>query len=271
MNRDEFSVLTRDRLAKRVGVRCSNPSCRKLTTGPRSESSHIINIGVAAHITAAASGGPRFDPSLSSEERESAENGIWLCQNCAKMIDNDPARYSTELLRRWKGDTEASTLAELEGKPTTPPTDLCAEIEISYRKKRISGERHDYCLEVTLTNRGTEPLGAYHLDLTMPAIVVSNIEIQASYVEDRSDRDTAFFRVKSTDDIEQQLYPGDSKIVMAIPYYIDDKIYQGRFWDRMLNRDNRRDLFQEPVIVTFYRYGFQPLTLERCFGEFQIF
>jgi len=69
MNRDDFSVLTRDRLAKRVGVRCSNPSCRKLTTGPRTESTHIINIGVAAHITAAASGGPRFDSSLSSERR----------------------------------------------------------------------------------------------------------------------------------------------------------------------------------------------------------
>lgn len=270
MNRDDFSVLTRDRLAKRVGVRCSNPSCRKLTTGPRTESTHIINIGVAAHITAAASGGPRFDPLLSSEERESAENGIWLCQNCAKMIDNDPTRYSTEILRGWKADAEASTLAELEGKPAAPPTDLSAEIEISYRKKRISGQRHDYCLEVTLTNRGTEPLGAYHLDLTMPAIVVSNVEAQPSYVEDRSDRDTAFFRVKSTD-IEQRLYPGDSRIVMAIPYYIDDNIYWGRYRDRMLNRINHHDLFQQPVIVTFYRYGFQPLTLERCFGELQNF
>jgi len=270
MNRDDFSVLTRDRLAKRVGVRCSNPSCRKLTTGPRTESTHIINIGVAAHITAAASGGPRFDSSLSSERRESPENGIWLCQNCAKMIDNDPARYSTEFLRAWKADAEASTLAELEGKPAASPTDLSAEIDISYKDKRITGERHDYCLEVTLTNRGTEPLGAYHLDLTMPAIVVSNVEAEPSYVEDRSNRDTAFFRVKSTD-LEGELYPGDSRVVMAVPYYIDRNIYWGRYTHRMPNRIKRPGLFEQPVILAFYRYGFHPLTLQRYFGEFQKF
>lgn len=58
--RDDFSKLTLDILAKRVGIRCSNAGCRKLTTGPRNESSQIINIGVGAHITAATPGGPRF-------------------------------------------------------------------------------------------------------------------------------------------------------------------------------------------------------------------
>jgi len=35
--RDEFSQKTLEVLAKRVGVRCSNPGCRKVTTGPRSD------------------------------------------------------------------------------------------------------------------------------------------------------------------------------------------------------------------------------------------
>jgi hypothetical protein len=191
MDRDDFSKQTRDRLAMRVGVRCSNLFCRKLTTGPRTESPYIINIGVGAHITAASPGGPRYDPSLSSQQRESAENGIWLCQNCAKLIDNDQGRYSAEVLREWKAQAEAFTLAELEGRAA--PQDLSAELDISYTKKRITGERHDYLLQVTLTNRGTEPLGAYHIDLVMPARVVSSPEAQPSYVQERSTRDVAFF------------------------------------------------------------------------------
>ena len=35
--------------------------------------------------------------------------------------------------------------------------------------------------------------------------------------------------------------------------------------------DNRGDIFKQPVNATLYHYGFQPLKLERCFEEFQIF
>ena len=42
-----------------------------------------------AHICAAAQGGPRYDASMTPEERKSFENGIWLCQSCSKLIDTD--------------------------------------------------------------------------------------------------------------------------------------------------------------------------------------
>jgi len=269
MDRDDFSKQTLDRLAKRVGVRCSNPSCRKLTTGPRTESPYIINIGVGAHITAASPGGPRYDLSLSSQQREFADNGIWLCQNCAKLIDNDSERYPAEALREWKAKAESSALAELEGKAQPQQTDSSAEIDISYAKKQITGERHDYCLQVTLTNCGTEPLGAYHIDLVMPALVVSSREAQPSYVQENSTRDVAFFRVSSRNS-EQQIYPGDTRLVISIPYYVDRNIY----WENHIhwsNRRNRVDLFKQPVRATLYHYGFRPLTLERCFGDLQNF
>jgi len=51
---------------------------------------------------AASPGGPRFDSNLSDRERASATNGIWLCQNCAKLIDSDVARFSAAVLRGWK-------------------------------------------------------------------------------------------------------------------------------------------------------------------------
>jgi hypothetical protein len=102
--RDEFPKGIIDSLAKRAFYTCSNPGCRCLTLSPSEEDDEkYISIGVAAHITAAAEGGPRYDASLSPEERYSIKNGIFLCSNCASMIDkNNGLDYSTELLKRWK-------------------------------------------------------------------------------------------------------------------------------------------------------------------------
>lgn len=112
--RDDFSKSTKDILAKRVGFRCSNPNCRKLTSGPNSDANKSINIGVAAHIVPASEGFVRDDPSISSEERKSIDNGIWLCQACAKLIDSDEQRYSVDLLHKWKTWSEEATLLEIE-------------------------------------------------------------------------------------------------------------------------------------------------------------
>jgi hypothetical protein len=67
--RDDFPQPVNEQLAKRVGFRCSNPQCRRQTSGPRSEEIGAINIGVASHITAAARQGPRYDEALTSEGR----------------------------------------------------------------------------------------------------------------------------------------------------------------------------------------------------------
>lgn len=89
--RDDFKFGIKDLLAKRVGMRCANPNCRQPTSGPQEDPRKVLNVGVAAHITAASRKGPRYDSALSPEERRCPENGIWLCQNCAKLVDNDPS------------------------------------------------------------------------------------------------------------------------------------------------------------------------------------
>jgi hypothetical protein len=116
MERDDFTKPTKETLAKRVRYRCSNPNCpTPATLGPGSEQDATINLGVAAHITAASEGGPRFDSSLSPQERRSSRNGIWLCQNCAKRIDSDEANYPVPLLLEWKQWAERRAFAELPG------------------------------------------------------------------------------------------------------------------------------------------------------------
>jgi len=118
--RDEFLTTTKEALAKRVNNICSNPSCRAQTSGPQNNPNGVINVGVASHITAASPGGKRYNSNLSSEERINIENGIWLCQNCSKLIDSDENKYTTELLREWKKNTENEAL-DLIGKTNREP------------------------------------------------------------------------------------------------------------------------------------------------------
>jgi hypothetical protein len=118
--RNDFSNQTKAILAKRVGFRCSNPHCRQLTSGPHTEPTGSINIGVAAHITAASPGGPRYDVYISAEKRKSQDNGIWLCEKCAKLVDSDEVRYTVGKLREWKRIAEAETLKQIESRPVYP-------------------------------------------------------------------------------------------------------------------------------------------------------
>lgn len=106
--RDDFSLKTKEELAKRVAYRCSNPQCRKTTIGPKENNYGTVNIGEAAHICAASPGGARYDEDMTSKERSSVNNGIWLCRNCAALIDRDKNHHTVELLRAWK------QLAEIE-------------------------------------------------------------------------------------------------------------------------------------------------------------
>lgn len=119
--RDEFNEEAKRIVAQRVGFRCSNPSCSASTSGPQLDPAKTLNLGVAAHITAASGGGPRYDPSLSPEERKHINNAIWLCQNCGKLVDNDPSRFTAEDLLQWKVQAEARALAII-GKATVSPS-----------------------------------------------------------------------------------------------------------------------------------------------------
>jgi hypothetical protein len=112
--RDDFAIPVKETLAKRVAQRCSRPECRQVTSGPQEDPEKTINVGVAAHITAASPGGPRYDDLLTPERRQGIENGVWLCQTCAKLIDNDPLRYTCEVLHEWKREAEKTTRSELE-------------------------------------------------------------------------------------------------------------------------------------------------------------
>ena len=118
MVRENFSSRAKKILGTRVGYHCSNPHCKCTTVGPAEKPDGTLNLGVAAHITAASPRGPRYRATLSEGERKSIQNGIWLCQRCSVLIDRDSSAYSIKLLLEWKSDAEAWARHSLEGRIT---------------------------------------------------------------------------------------------------------------------------------------------------------
>ena len=70
-------------------------------------------MGVAAHVTAASQVAP------ATTRRSRQRNGKALATesgsvNPGQLVDNDEARYTKELLARWKLDAEQEALREIE-------------------------------------------------------------------------------------------------------------------------------------------------------------
>lgn len=112
--RDDFSESTKRTLAERVGWTCSHPHCQQVTVGPHSNNAKRINIGHACHIEAASPTGPRYNQLMTTEQRKSIENGIWMCSNHSNLVDSDSSTFSVAQLKEWKLVAERDALRALE-------------------------------------------------------------------------------------------------------------------------------------------------------------
>lgn len=120
MREADFSERIKTVLCERVGGRCSNPKCRRETLGPHREGDKRLSIGEAAHILGASPTGARYDARMTKEERESINNGIWLCSACHTLIDKNPEEYPVEELIRWKMIAEYEQEQRLKGEGIVP-------------------------------------------------------------------------------------------------------------------------------------------------------
>jgi hypothetical protein len=112
---------------------CSNPLCRSLTVKADFTDITQVRSGKSCHIHSVGPGGPRYKSGMSDRECASFENGIWLCDKCAREIDDNKSQYSAETLRIWKKEaedyvselvTQDSRLRQLQTMMQTVLTDL---------------------------------------------------------------------------------------------------------------------------------------------------
>ena len=114
--RADFSLTTKRTIAGRAGYQCSFLSCKRTTIGPGAEPDETASSGIAAHIYGASPGGPRGQGNLTPDELSQPENGIWLCDHHARLVDtNDGKRFSAELLLSYKALQEARIQREQQG------------------------------------------------------------------------------------------------------------------------------------------------------------
>ncbi len=103
----EFSKKTIAELAKRAAQTCSNPICRKPTSQAHTDPGRSVILGEAAHIRGARPGSARYYEAMTDEQRAAPLNGVWLCCQCAKLIDSDRESFPVGLLEDWKTGHEA--------------------------------------------------------------------------------------------------------------------------------------------------------------------
>jgi hypothetical protein len=131
--RDNFNQQTKEIIAKQAGYLCSNPDCRAPTVGAALGTDGIQIVGVASHINAASVGGPRYDSSMTPEERRHHTNGIWLCQTHSKLVDGDDKTFPVGLLRKWKQDAKEQSFEALL-KPNAHPVARIEGIDATVEK-----------------------------------------------------------------------------------------------------------------------------------------
>ncbi len=141
-NRDDFPSAVKQLVFKRAAGICSNPDCNHATVGPHTLDTKFVNIGVVAHICAASPGGPRYDRTMDVVRRKSIKNAVYLCQDCAKLIDSDEIKYNPQLLVQWKKMHE-DRIASSVGKPmpiSSYPTDSAS----IYSDPRLEMAKHEF-------------------------------------------------------------------------------------------------------------------------------
>jgi hypothetical protein len=182
-NRDDFTERTKLQLAKRAGWLCSDPSCRRETIGANSDGDGEINVGIAAHICAAAREGPRYDDTMAPDQRKSPDNGIWMCELHGRAVDTRDSEFTVELLREWKAKAQRDSRQRvLYGNPargltsrTYSPNELSArlraaaitDLDIFRRSERWPSD----AIELTLKVEGLkDPVSASALASALMAL-----------------------------------------------------------------------------------------------------
>lgn len=100
-------LSTIKRLYAKSSNRCALPKCNApiIVNG--------IPVGEICHIRARRKKGPRYDPSLTAQDKDAYANLLLLCRTCHKLIDSDPGAYTPELLSEIKQKHEAAGNCEI--------------------------------------------------------------------------------------------------------------------------------------------------------------
>ena len=166
------------------------------------------------------------------------------------QLNPTPFKNNAEVLEHLR-----QLLPEWERTPGISVSPL--RLSLSHRVIKETGERHDYLLAVTVTNSGVAPVEDFHVDVSFPKAFLEGGHAQE--VSSNRTETHRFFRIP----MERQkivVYPGDSKMLMSIRYFVDTRIYH-----------DEKNLLDQKVTATLYFGGKAPQVVEKTMRELQHF
>jgi len=90
----------------RSGNRCAIPTCRRVLIIDRTQNDKESVIGEVAHINGENSGSARYEKDMTPIQRNSCDNLLLVCPACHKEIDDQPNKYTKEILKDIKNKHE---------------------------------------------------------------------------------------------------------------------------------------------------------------------
>lgn len=180
---------------------CAYPGCHRRLVVDATDVDASKNIGKIAHIVAHSDGGPRSDPEMSMEQRDSYENWVLLCPTHHDIVDVQPNSFTVSDLQQWKLEQERwireattrevpnVTFAELEVVCKAVQTQTAASDDLDLtltplsekmRKNDLTSETHVYIIMGVGMSRVVEKFvnGMARLDYSFPN------RLRAGFVEE---------------------------------------------------------------------------------------
>jgi hypothetical protein len=71
----------------------------------------------------------RYDTTMTTEQRTSVDNGIWLCMRCGKLVDSDEEKFTLKLLHEWRDKSEWAAIRESQSGRMVIPADAIPLLE----------------------------------------------------------------------------------------------------------------------------------------------
>ena len=99
-------------------------------------------------------------------------------------------------------------------------------LSLRYEKKSITQERHEYDFIVEIENKSNVKIDDYHVDLEFPNAILPNHNF-VHEVKERSTNSHIFLRAPPKGQVAT-MYPGDTKIILRVNYYVDKVIFDNK-------------------------------------------
>lgn len=185
----DYTDRTLKRLHTLSGNQCACPECTK----PLIARDRKTVVSKICHIEGASKNGPRYNPSMTDNDRRHYDNLILLCDECHDIIDNpdNEKKYPTPLLKQWKKDHEGKMFFKLATQPSLLIDAVNAIIKIDTEEDPalVEADIKPFRIEEKITQnsirRNKSMIEEYKVFYTKINSLYSELESQGSFKKEK--------------------------------------------------------------------------------------